>query len=101
MERRHAHCEKVTWVLDNLAAPAKGAFSKASEATRARGLVRRIEFCYTPMHGIWLNIAKDELGAMTIPGLCGRRCGGLQTLRVETPPGRTPAVRASAESTGA
>jgi hypothetical protein len=25
-------------------------------------LVQRIEFCYTPEHGSWLNIAEGEIG---------------------------------------
>ncbi len=43
----------------------KGAFYEVFEPVRARELVRRLEFCYTPKHGSWLNIAENELSAMT------------------------------------
>ena len=33
----------------------------AKRPARARELVKRIEFCYTPKHGSWLNIAENEL----------------------------------------
>ena len=36
-------------------------------------LVRRIEFCHTPKHGSWLNIAENELSAMTRQCLGKRR----------------------------
>ena len=63
---------------------AKGAFYKAFEPERARALVRRIEFCYTPKHGSWLNIAENELSSMTRQCLSGRRIGDIETLRKET-----------------
>ncbi len=43
----------------------------------------RIEFCYTPKHGSWLNIAENELSAMTRQCLSGCRIGDLETLRTE------------------
>ena len=46
-------------------------------------MARRIEFCYTPKHGSWLNIAENELSAMTRQCLSGRRIGDLETLRAE------------------
>ena len=38
-------CEKITLVCDNLNTHTKGAFYEVFEPTRARQLVRRIEFC--------------------------------------------------------
>ena len=58
----------------------KGAFYERFEPQRARALVRRIVFCYTPKHGSWLNIAESELSAMTRQCLSGRRLGDLETL---------------------
>ncbi|MDE0103795.1 MAG: transposase [Bryobacterales bacterium] len=81
-ERRYADREKVTLVLDNLHTDIKGASCTASEATRARKLVRRIKSC-TPKHGSWLNIAESELSEMTRQCLCGRRIGVLEALRAE------------------
>ena len=83
LEGRYAGCEKVTLVLDNLNTHTKGAFYKAFEPARARELVRRIEFCYTPQHGSWLNIVENELSAMTRQCLSGRWIGDLETLRAE------------------
>ena len=82
-EGRYADCERVTAVLDHLNTHVQGACYTAFEATRARELVRRIEFCYTPQHGRGLNIAENELAAMTRQCLCGRRIGHLETLRTE------------------
>ena len=67
-------------MCDNLNTHTKGAFYEVFEPTRARQLVRRIEFCYTPKHGSWLNIAENELSAMTRQCLRGRRIGDLGTL---------------------
>ena len=83
LEGRYADCGRITLVLDNLNTPAKGAFYEAFEPARARELVRRIDFCYTPKHGSWLNIAENELSAMTRQCLSGRRIGELGTLQAE------------------
>lgn len=50
---------------------------------QARGYVRRIEFCFTPKHGSWLNIAENELSCLTRQCLHGRRIGELATLQAE------------------
>ncbi len=65
LEGRYAQCEKVILVCDNLNTHTKGAFYEAFEPERARRLARRLEFCYTPKHGSWLNIAENELSSMT------------------------------------
>ncbi|SMD11637.1 DDE superfamily endonuclease [Desulfocicer vacuolatum DSM 3385] len=83
LEGRYANCEKITLVCDNLNTHTKGAFYEAFEPARARDLVRRIEFCYTPKHGSWLNIAENELSAMTRQCVSGRRVGDLGTLQKE------------------
>ena len=67
LEGRYAECPKITLVCDNLNTHTKGAFYKVFEPTRARQLVRRIEFCYTPKHGSWLNIAENELSSPDAP----------------------------------
>ena len=83
LEGRYAACERVTLLLDNLNTHTRGAFYAAFEPSRARDLLRRIEFCYTPKHGSWLNIAENELSAMTRQCLSRRRIGDLETLRGE------------------
>jgi hypothetical protein len=81
LEGRYAECEKVILVCDNLNTHTKGAFYEAFEPERARQLVRRIEFCYTPKHGSWLNIAENELSSLTRQCVAGRRIGDVATLR--------------------
>ena len=83
LEGRYAACEKVILVCDNLNTHTKGAFYEAFEPERARSLVRRIEFCYTPKHGSWLNVAENELSALTRQCVSGRRFGDIATLQGE------------------
>jgi hypothetical protein len=83
LEGRYAECEKITLVCDNLNTHTKGAFYEAFVPERARALVRRIEFCCTPKHGSWLNIAENELSSMTRQCLSGRRIGDIETLQKE------------------
>jgi hypothetical protein len=84
LDGRYAHCKQVILVCDNLNTHTKGAFYETFEPERARQLVSRIEFCYTPKHGSWLNIAENELSSMTRQCVSGRRIGDIQTLRDET-----------------
>jgi hypothetical protein len=84
MEGRYADAGRVVVVCDNLNTHTKGAFYESFEPARARQLVRRIEFCYTPKHGSWLNIAENELSSLTRQCVTGRRFGDSQTLRAET-----------------
>lgn len=84
MDTRYARAEKVVLVCDNLNTHTKGAFYEAFEPERARSYVRRLEFCYTPKHGSWLNIAENELSSLTRQCLRGRRLGNVATLREET-----------------
>ena len=83
LEGRYGDCAKLILVCDNLNTHTKGAFYEVFEASRARQLVRRLEFCYTPKHGSWLNIAENELSSMTRQCLGGRRMGELRVLQEE------------------
>src|SRR6266705_3218208 len=71
-------------VCDNLNTHTKGAFYEAFAPERARVLVRRLEFCYTPKHGSWLNIAENELSSLTRQCVADRRFGDVASLREET-----------------
>jgi hypothetical protein len=66
--------------MDNLNIHTKGAFYEAFEPEQALAYLRRIEFCYTPKHGSWLNIAECELSALTSQCLSGRRIGTMNEL---------------------
>jgi hypothetical protein len=84
LRTRYAEAEKVRLICDNLNTHTMGAFYEAFAAPRARELVRRLEFRYTPKHGSWLNIAENELSVMTRQCLHHRRFGELQHLVEET-----------------
>lgn len=84
LRTRYADAEKVVLVCDNLNTHTRGAFYEAFEAEKARELVRRIDFHYTPKHGSWLNIAENELSSMTRQSISGRRIKSIEMLRAET-----------------
>jgi hypothetical protein len=84
LEGRYADCEKVILVCDNLNTHTKGAFYEVFEPERARRVVRKLQWCHTPKHGSWLNIAENELSAMTRQCVSGRRFGDIDHLRRET-----------------
>lgn len=75
--RAAAACEKVTLVCDNLNTHTKGAFYDAFDAEQARAYIKRIQFCYTPKHGSWLNVAECELSCLTSQYMRDRRIGEL------------------------
>lgn len=83
LEGKYRKCKKLTLVCDNLNTHSIGAFYEKFSPARARKLVRRIEFCYTPKHGSWLNVAENELSSLTRQSLKGRRLGDLKTLKRE------------------
>ncbi|MEI6202864.1 MAG: IS630 family transposase [Enhydrobacter sp.] len=83
LDTRYAACAKVTLVCDNLNTHTKGAFYEAFPPDIARAYVKRIDFCYTPKHGSWLNVAECELSCLTSQCLTGRRIGELTLLQSE------------------
>lgn len=84
LRTRYKDAEKVIVVCDNLNTHTRGAFYEAFGAEKARQLVQRIEFHYTPKHGSWLNISENELSSMTRQCISGRRIGSIKKLRTET-----------------
>ena len=64
LNTQYADVEKVILVCDNLNTHTRGAFYEAFPAEKAREIVKKIEFHFTPKHGSWLNIAECELSAM-------------------------------------
>ena len=83
LDTRYAKCELVTLVMDNLNTHTKGAFYEAFPPETARAYLRRLEFCNTPKHGSWLNVAECELSCLTSQCLQGRRIGELVELQSE------------------
>lgn len=83
LNSRYQDAEKVILVCDNLNTHTPGAFYQAFPPGKARELVKKIEFHYTPKHGSWLNISENELSSMTRQCISGRRIGDIDTLREE------------------
>lgn len=81
---KYANAEKVILVCDNLNTHTRGAFYEAFSAGKARELIKRIDFRYTPKHGSWLNIAENELSSMTRQCLKNRRICDIDILRKQT-----------------
>ncbi len=73
LQTRYQSAKKVILVCDNLNTHTRGAFYEAFQPTTARALVKRLEFCHTPKHGSWLNIAENELSSMTRQCVTSRR----------------------------
>ena len=82
LDGRYADVGKVTLVLDNLNTHSLGSLYEAFPPAEARRLAERLELHYTPKHGSWLNIAENELSALTTQCL-SRRIGTLEELRHE------------------
>lgn len=65
LDGRYAEASRVVLVLDNLNTHSIGSLYEAFPPAEARRLARRLEIHYTPKHGSWLNIAENELSALT------------------------------------
>ena len=65
LNTRYKDAEKVILVCDNLNTHTPGAFYQAFPPDKARELVKKIEFHYTPKHGSWLDMAEIELNVLT------------------------------------
>jgi len=73
--------EKVRLVCDNLNIHSLGALYEAFEPEVAFSLAQRLEIIPTPKHGSWLNIAENELSALTVQCVKGRRFATIEELR--------------------
>lgn len=83
LNTHYAAAEKIILICDNLNTHTRGAFYETFPADKAREILRRIEFHYTPKHGSWLNIAECELSAMTSQCIKNRRFGNIESLTKE------------------
>lgn len=84
LRTRYALAVMVRLVCDNLNTHTKGAFYETFAPEQARSLVQRLDFCHTPKHGSWLNIAENELSSMTRQCITSRRFETIEKLREET-----------------
>ncbi|MGE0082851.1 MAG: IS630 family transposase [Desulfococcaceae bacterium] len=78
-EDMYPDTEKLTLIQDNLSAHKRSVLYEIMEPGRARGILNRIEFVFTPKHGSWLNIAEIELSVLTRQAL-KRRVGNKDEL---------------------
>ena len=81
LEKDFPQAKKIKLVCDNLNTHTMGAFYEKFERSLARSLVERLEIINTPKHGSWLNIAENELSALTRQCVKGVRFGTIEELR--------------------
>ena len=80
VEERYPTAEYVRLVVDNLNTHVPAALYEAFPPQRARAILERLEFHYTPKHGSWLNMAEIEISVFE-RGCLARPVGDLPTLR--------------------
>ena len=74
--------EKITLVMDNLNTHVPGSLYETFQPDKAKAILDRFEFVYTPKHGSWLNMAEIELNVLT--GQClNRRIDDIEVVRKE------------------
>jgi hypothetical protein len=64
VEIHYPHAEKIRLVQDNLNTHDGASLYEAFRPERARRILDRIEFHYTPKHGSWVNMAETEISIM-------------------------------------
>lgn len=69
---KYPNAEKITLVQDNLSAHKPFAMYKIFEPQKAREILDKLEFVFTPKHGSWLNMAEIEIGVLKRQGLKNR-----------------------------
>lgn len=83
LEHDYADSEKVILVCDQLNIHRVASLYEAFSPPTARRLATRLDIHHTPKHGSWLNIAENELSALTRQCL-NRRIPDRETLEKET-----------------
>src|SRR5246127_4754317 len=76
------NAKKIILVQDNLNTHKPASLYEAFLPDKARRLVERFEWHYTPKHGSWLNMAESELGVLSSQCL-DRRIADRQKLEIE------------------
>lgn len=83
LESVYPEAERIRLVCDNLNTHTIGSLYETFPPQEARRLAVRLEIHYTPKHGSWLNIAENELSALTMQCL-DRRIPDVETLHRQT-----------------
>ena len=63
-EEDYPEAERIRLVVDNLSTHSAAAFYETFAPKVAHRLARRVEFCYTPVHGSWLNMVEVEISVL-------------------------------------
>ena len=79
VEEDYPEAQRITLVMDNLSTHTGASLYKTFEPERARALLDKLEFVYTPKHGSWLNIAECEFSVLSRQCL-DRRIADIDTL---------------------
>ena len=82
VEEDYPQAQRITLVLDNLSTHTGASLYKTFEPEKARALLDKLEFVYTPKHGSWLNLAECEFSVLARQCL-DRRIADIDTLRHE------------------
>lgn len=78
----YAQADKVIVIADNLNTHSPASLYKAFEPQEAQRILSRLQFCHTPKHGSWLNMAEIELSILSRQCL-DRRIPDMDTLKRE------------------
>ena len=73
---------KITLVQDNLNTRTPGSVHESLPPARAKALLERFEFVYTPKHGSWLNMAGIEINSL-VKQCPDRRIPEIEQMRAE------------------
>ena len=73
---------RITLVMDNLNTHSGASLYKSFPPAKARALLDKLEFVYTPKHGSWLNMAEVEFSVLSQQCL-DRRIADIDTLSEE------------------
>jgi DDE superfamily endonuclease len=82
VEVHYPWADKVLLVQDNLNTHSGGSLYEKFKPAKARQLLDKIEFHYTPKHGSWVNMAETEIGILKRQCL-DRRLDGVPKLTSE------------------
>jgi hypothetical protein len=82
VDEDYPHAKTLRVVQDNLNTHSPASLYKAFEPAEAQRILSRLDFCYTPKHGSWLNMAEIELSVLGRQCL-DRRMPDLDTLKRE------------------
>ena len=76
---QYSHAEKIILVMDNLNTHKPASLYETFVPEKAKKLLDRFQFVYTPKHGSWLNMAEIELNVLN--GQClNRRIDNMATV---------------------